>query len=62
MVGLIIHMAMNPESAGLWPIVIIFWGVIAMFVLVAITGAHALTERWASGSKGGDDPDDPDSG
>ena len=60
MVGLIIHMVMNPGSAGLWPIVIIFWGVIAMLVLAVVTAMHAMIERWASHSKGGDDPSDSD--
>jgi hypothetical protein len=60
MAGLVAYMVMHPESAGLWPIVIVFWGVIAMLVLVVITGMHALADRVASRSKGGDDPSDSD--
>jgi hypothetical protein len=62
MVGLMMYLVMYPGSANLWPIVIIFWAVIAMLVLVVITGMHALAERVASRSKGVDDPFNSDDG
>lgn len=59
MAGLVIHMAMHPRNAGLWPIVVIFWGLIAAVALVAITVIHDLAERLASRSADVDDQDRP---
>jgi hypothetical protein len=39
---------MHPESAGLWPIVIVFWGLLAIGVLAVIVGIRALMQRLTS--------------
>jgi hypothetical protein len=48
MAGLVAYMAMHPESAGLWPIVFVFWGLLAMGFLVVIVGIRALIQRLTS--------------
>ena len=48
MAGLVAYMAMHPESAGLWPIVIVFWGLLAIGVLAVIVGVRALMQRLTS--------------
>lgn len=59
MAGLVIEMAMHPSSTGLWPIVIIFWGVVAAVALAVITGIYNLAERVASRPSDADDQDKP---
>jgi hypothetical protein len=48
MAGLVAYMVMHPESAGLWPIVIVFWGLLAIGVLAVIVGIRALMQRLTS--------------
>jgi hypothetical protein len=48
MAGLVAYMVMHPESAGLWPIVIVFWGLLAMGFLAVIVGVRALIQRLTS--------------
>jgi hypothetical protein len=48
MTGLVAYMVMHPESAGLWPIVIVFWGLLAMGTLAAIVCVRALIQRLTS--------------
>lgn len=60
MAGLVIHMAMHPRSAGLWPIVIIFWELVAAVALIAITGIYNFSERVASCPSDADDKVKPD--
>jgi hypothetical protein len=48
MAGLVAYMVMHPESAGLWPIVIVFWALLAMGFLAVIVGIRALIQRLTS--------------
>jgi hypothetical protein len=52
MAGLVAYMVMHPESAGLWPIVIVFWGLLAIGVLAVIVGIRALMQRLTSRARG----------
>lgn len=52
MAGLNAYMVMHPESAGLWPIVITFWGILAIGVLAVIVGIRALMQRLTSRARG----------